>query len=180
MNKESIAKAVFFDRDGVLNKDKHYLFRIADMEWIPGAREALAWLHTHGWKIIVVTNQSGVARGYYTEEDVHRLHDFMASEAEKAGGVIDDFFYCPHLKGAPVKAYDKDCSCRKPAPGMILQAMKKHRLLPAECFLIGDGARDVEAARRAGIQGFLFTSVRLDDFLQACLKQRNMGKEIHG
>ena len=108
MNKESIAKAVFFDRDGVLNKDKHYLFRIADMEWIPGAKEALAWLHTHGWKIIVVTNQSGVARGYYTEEDVHRLHDFMASEAEKAGGAIDDFFYCPHLKGAPVKAYDKD------------------------------------------------------------------------
>ena len=63
---------------------------------------------------------------------------------------------------------------------MILQAMKKHRLLPAECFLMGDGARDVEAARRAGIQGFLFTSGRLDDFLQACLKQRNMGKEIHG
>ena len=117
MNKEDfIAKAVFFDRDGVLNKDKHYLFRIADMEWIPGAREALAWLHTHGWKIIVVTNQSGVARDTIQKKMCTGSMILWFLKQKKQAALLTISSIVRHLKGAPVKAYDKDCSCRKPAP----------------------------------------------------------------
>ena len=94
-------KAVFFDRDGVLNVDKSYLGFIKDFEWMDGAKEALAYLTAEGYAIIVVTNQSGVARGYYTEDDVKVLHDWMCREAAKAGGIITAVYYCPYLEGAP-------------------------------------------------------------------------------
>ncbi len=87
-------KAVFLDRDGVLNVDKHYLYKISDLEWIPGAIEAVVQLSQLGWKIIVVTNQSGIARGYYTEDDVMTLHHYMAMTINNAGGKIDKFIYC--------------------------------------------------------------------------------------
>ena len=100
-------KAVFFDRDGVLNVDKSYLGFIKDFEWMDGAKEALAYLTAEGYAIIVVTNQSGVARGYYTEDDVKTLHDWMCREAAATGGTITAVYYCPYLEGAPIKAYDK-------------------------------------------------------------------------
>ena len=120
-------KAIFFDRDGVLNEDDGYVHSMDRLGWGEGAREAVARLSKEGWLLFVVTNQSGVARGYYTEEDVRLLHEEMNEEFRRYGGEITEFFYCPHLPGAKVARYDKVCSCRKPAPGMILEAMDKVR-----------------------------------------------------
>lgn len=158
------------DRDGVLNRDKAYLYKKEDVEWIEGCREAVAFLNGLGCRVIVVTNQSGVARGYFTEAEVRELHGWMAAEIAQAGGVISAFYYCPHLPGAPVAAYDKECDCRKPKPGMIRQALRDWGVSPEKAFLIGDSPRDVEAAEAAGIRGYLFREGSLLDFVQQILE----------
>ena len=107
--------------------------------------------------MVVVTNQSGVARGYFTEEDVKKLHVWMGEEIKKAGGEITSFYYCPHLPGALLQEYDRECECRKPKPGMVKRALQEQQVLPENAFLIGDSPRDVEAAKRAGVKGYLFT-----------------------
>ena len=162
-------KAIFFDRDGVLNEDDGYVHDMAHLRWVEGAKEAVAHLSQAGWLLFVVTNQSGVARGYYTERDVQKLHQEMNEEFQRMGGTITEFCYCPHLPGAPVKQYDQQCQCRKPAPGMILTMLEKYHISKDRAFLFGDGERDVEAAHRAGIQGFLYTGGNLDTFIQAHL-----------
>ena len=163
-NKER--KAVFLDRDGVLDKDYGYLYEIEKLEWVDGAKEAIAYLTKKGYMIFVVTNQSGIARGFYNHEDVHKLHDYMASELEKAGGKIEKFYYCPHHPKGIVKEYAIVCDCRKPKPGMLLKAMKEYPINREESFLIGDKESDVKAAEAAGIKGYLFTSGNLLDFVQ--------------
>ena len=90
-------KVLFLDRDGVINKDVSYLYKISDLEWVDGAKEALAYAHSKGYDLIVVTNQSGVARGYYKESDVQILHDYMAHELDRSGAPILHFYYCPCL-----------------------------------------------------------------------------------
>ncbi len=167
----SFNKAVFFDRDGVLNKDIGYLYLFDKIEWITGAREAVARLTKAGYLLFVVTNQSGVARGYYEEKDVKKVHILMENEFEKWGGHITEFFYCPHLKGAAVSQYDVDCDCRKPKPGMILTALEKYNVNKRNAVLFGDSSRDIEAAHRAGIQGFLFKEDNLDLFIRKCLPE---------
>lgn len=157
-------KAVLFDRDGVFNKDTGYVHSIEKVEWIPGARELVGRLTREGWLLFVVTNQSGVARGYYTEDAVHELHEKMNLEFAKYGGHITEFFYCPHLKGAPIPQYDKDCDCRKPKPGMVLSALQKYGIKKQNALLIGDSPRDVEAAEAAGIKGYLFNEDNLEAF----------------
>ncbi len=159
-------KAIFFDRDGVLNEDLGYVHNIRDVHWIDGAREAIGRLTREGWLLFVVTNQSGIARGFYTEDDVHVLHTEMNKEFSNYGGKIAEFFYCPHLPGALISKYDKVCDCRKPKPGMILDCMRKYHLKPSNCFLFGDSQRDIEAAENAGIHGFLFKGGNLDDFIK--------------
>ncbi len=159
-------KLALFDRDGVINADKEYLHRIEDVEWIPGVFEIMARLKKEGYTIVVVTNQSGVARGYYSEQDVESLHQWMAEEVRKHGGEISRFYYCPHLPGAPVSAYDKECECRKPKPGMILQALREFNADAAQSFLIGDSQRDIDAAEQAGVRGILFTGGRLDECIE--------------
>ncbi len=165
-------KAVFCDRDGTLNVDVGYLFKAEDLRWQPEALEALAYLKRRGCLVIVVSNQSGVARGYFPIEAVERLHAVMAEAAEAAGGGIDAFYYCPHLEGGAVPAYSVACDCRKPQPGLLLRAMKDFCLQPEECFLIGDGERDVEAARRAGMKGYLYTGGSLLTFVQKIMEDR--------
>ncbi|MEE3397160.1 MAG: HAD family hydrolase, partial [Succiniclasticum sp.] len=150
-------KLCLLDRDGVLNVDKAYLCKTEDVEWVPGSREAIAWLNRQGFQVVVVTNQSGVARGFFTEDVVRKLHDWMAAEVKKTGGEIASFYYCPHLPGAAVGQYDVDCDCRKPKPGMILQALNDFEVKPCNAFLAGDSPRDVEAAEAAGVKGFLYT-----------------------
>lgn len=119
-------KAAFFDRDGVLNVDKSYLYKIEDLEWIDGAEEALAYLTKKGYTVFVVTNQSGIARGYYTVDDMNKLHEFMAQQVAAAGGKIEKFYYCPHLPEGKIAEYAVECDCRKPKPGLILRAFEEY------------------------------------------------------
>ncbi len=160
-------KAVFFDRDGVLNVDTGYLYRIEDFHWIDGAKEALTYLTEKDYLIFVVTNQSGVGRGYYTEADVKRLHLWMCREAKAAGAVITDVYYCPYIEGAKIRQYDKKSYWRKPEPGMILAAAQDYDFDLSRSYMIGDRPRDVECAENAGMRGYLFTGGRLDDFVRS-------------
>ena len=149
-------KAILFDRDGVLNIDSGYVYRYENIRWIDGAREAVARLTEEGWLLFVVTNQSGVARGFY----------------RKYGGNITEFFFCPHLNGAKISHYNMDGDCRKPKPGMILQAINKYGLIKENTFLVGDSRRDIEAAARAGIKGFLFEGDNLNLFLKNIFREK--------
>ena len=164
-------KVLFLDRDGVINKDVSYLYKIADLQWVDGAKEALKLAHDAGYELIVVTNQSGVARGYYKETDVQILHDFMGNELFKAGAPILHFYYCPHHKDGTIKRYAIDCNCRKPKPGMLLQAIKDFDVDVEHSFLIGDSQCDVDAAETAGVKGYLFTESNLLDFMKTILKK---------
>ena len=157
--------AVFFDRDGVLNVDVNYLYKIEDFCWMPGAKEAIKYYNDQGYLVFVVTNQSGVARGYYSEADVHNLHKWMQKELAEAGARIDAFYHCPHHVQGSVAEYRLDCGCRKPAPGLILQAMEEWPVDKKKSFLIGDKPSDVEAAQTAGIKGYLFPGGNLYDFV---------------
>lgn len=159
-------KAAFFDRDGVLNVDKSYLYKIEDLEWIDGAKEALAYLTQQGYTIFVVTNQSGIARGYYSVDDMNKLHDFMAQQVAAAGGKIEKFYYCPHLPEGKIAEYAVECDCRKPKPGLILRAFEEYDIDKDNAFLIGDKPRDVESAEAAGIKGYLFSGGNLLNFVK--------------
>ena len=160
-------KLCLLDRDGVLNVDKAYLHKAEDVEWVPDSLEAIAWLKQQGILVTVVTNQSGVARGYFTEDAVRKLHAWMEDEVKKSGGEIAAFYYCPHLPGAAVKQYDVECECRKPKPGMILHALKDFNIFPENAFLIGDSSRDVEAAESAGVRGYLYTGGSLLEYVKS-------------
>ena len=159
-------KAAFFDRDGVLNVDKSYLYKIEDLEWIDGAKEALVYLTQQGCTIFVVTNQSGIARGYYTVDDMNKLHEFMAQQVAAAGGKIEKFYYCPHLPEGKIAEYAVECDCRKPKPGLILRAFEEYDIDKEAAFLIGDKPRDVESAEAAGIKGYLFSGGNLLNFVK--------------
>lgn len=161
-----VRKAVFFDRDGVLNVDKAYLYKIEELEWVDGAVEAVAYLTRLGYLVFVVTNQSGIARGYYTVAEMEMLHRYMAAEIAAGGGKIEKFYYCPHLPTGTVTEYAVDCDCRKPKPGLILQALQEYAVDMEKSFLIGDKKRDVEAAEAAGIKGYLFKQGDLLDFVK--------------
>mgnify|MGYP002923200528 FL=1 len=159
-------KAVFFDRDGVLNIDKAYFYKIDELEWIEGALEAITYLTQSGYLVFVVTNQSGIARGYYTVAEMEKLHQYMSDTVFNSGGKIEKFYYCPHLPSGSVAEYAVDCECRKPKPGLILQAMAEYDIDQDKSFLIGDKRRDVEAAEAAGIKGYLFEKGNLLDFIK--------------
>lgn len=175
-----MAKAVFFDRDGVLNKDVAYLYKIEELEWVEGALEATTYLAQQGYKLFVVTNQSGIARGYYTVADMERLHEHMQQAIIRAGqkaGVeakIERFYYCPHYPEGSVAEYTCHCSCRKPKPGMLLQAMEDYAIDKKASFLIGDSRRDVEAAEAAGLQGYLFKGGSLLELVQKIVEGKDL------
>lgn len=157
--------ALFFDRDGVLNHDVGYTHRIEEFRWIAGARDAIRMLNDAGWLVFVVTNQAGVARGYYDEEQVRTLHCWMNADLRKIGAHIDDFRYCPHHQAATQEAYRRDCPWRKPAPGMLLDLLERWPVSRSESLLIGDKKSDLEAASSAGIASARFENVNLADFL---------------
>ncbi|WP_225119192.1 HAD family hydrolase [Bradyrhizobium sp. BRP22] len=164
--------AVFFDRDGVLNVDKNYVHRVEDFEWIAGAREAIRLCNDLGYLTFVVTNQAGVARGYYGIEAVHRLHKWMNSELAKIGAHIDDFQYCPYHEDGVVEQWRRASDRRKPAPGMILDCLRDWPVRKEASILIGDKPHDLEAAAAAGIQGYLFEGGDLADFIRPLLQTK--------
>jgi D-glycero-D-manno-heptose 1,7-bisphosphate phosphatase len=161
--------AAFLDRDGVLNVDHGYVHRIEDWQWMPGARQAVKRLNDAGYLVFVVTNQSGIARGYYDEAAMRRLHDWVRSDLATIGAHIDDIRHCPHLPDGSVEAYRRDCACRKPGPGMFLDLLASWPVDKARSFAIGDKKRDVEAAEAAGIRGFLYEGGDLDGFVAGLL-----------
>ena len=140
---------VFIDRDGTLNVEKNYLHKYADWEWIPGSMEMLKLLGDAGFLAIVVTNQAGVARGYYDAAAIEALHARVDEDLAAAGARIDAYYHCPHH---PLHGEQRDCLCRKPAPGMLLQAAKEWDIDMAGSWMIGDKLSDIEAGLAAGVR----------------------------
>tara|TARA_B110000008_G_C16896896_1_gene535105 strand:+ start:607 stop:1134 length:528 start_codon:yes stop_codon:yes gene_type:complete len=137
-------KIIFLDRDGVINKDIGYLHQIEHCEFIGGVFQACRYLILLGYQIVIVTNQSGIGRGLFTQKDFQILTNWMINQFENHGIDILDIFHCPHLP-------DSDCHCRKPKPGMILKAEKKYNINLKESWMIGDSEKDIIAASLAGI-----------------------------
>ena len=155
MSSDGLKKAIFLDRDGTINEEREYLFRAEDMEFIPGAVDAMALLKSAGFVLVVVTNQSGIGRGFYSETDLLQLHDFMQNELKKSFASVDAFYFCPHHPVHGKGDYLQDCSCRKPLPGMILQAATDLGIDLASSWMIGDKQADVEAGFTAGCRPIL-------------------------
>ena len=140
-------KALFLDRDGVINVEKDYLYKIDDFEFIEGIFDLCKYYQDLGYLIIVVTNQSGIARKYYSEEDFLNLTDWMVEKFRMRDIIISKVYYCPHhpdISGS--------CSCRKPNPGMLLEAKKDFNLDLASSVIVGDKERDIEAGLNAGLK----------------------------
>ncbi len=144
-------KAVFLDRDGVINHERHYVHRIEDFEFIAGVPQALRQLQDAGWALVVVTNQSGIARGYYSEADYQRLTAHMRQALRAECVELDAVLHCPHWPEADVPAYRLACDCRKPAPGMLLRAAASLNIDLRASVLVGDRLGDMQAAQAAGI-----------------------------
>ncbi|WP_054741953.1 D-glycero-alpha-D-manno-heptose-1,7-bisphosphate 7-phosphatase [Cellulosilyticum ruminicola] len=147
-------KAVFLDRDGTINVEKNYLYKIEDFEFIQGVPEAIKLLNDAGYLVIVITNQAGIARGYYTEEDMHKLHRYINQELIKYGAHIDAYYFCPHHPVHGIGEYKKDCNCRKPKTGMLEAAIKDFDIDVSKSYMFGDKEWDVEAGERMGVLGF--------------------------
>jgi len=168
--------ALFLDRDGVINVDRHYIFRREDFEWIPGAQDVIRRFNAMGWWVFVVTNQSGIARGFYTEDDMQALHDWMSAELAKAGARIDRIYHCPFHEDGTIERYRRDSYDRKPKPGMLIRAMTDFPVIKERSFLIGDKQADLDAAKAAGVRGFLFTGGDLAQFADWALADMGEGR----
>lgn len=143
-------QAVFLDRDGVINYEKgHYIASASDFEILPFALKHIAKLHSMGIRVIVITNQGGIAKGLYTREILTEIHDYLHHEIRKNGGEITEIFFCPHHHE------QGKCLCRKPGSVLIEKALAKYRLNPDQTLFIGDKPRDMEAAAAAGVRGVL-------------------------
>ncbi len=146
----------FLDRDGVLNVDHGYAYRPHELDWVAGAQQAVRLLNEAGFTVIVVTNQSGIARGMYTESDLHAFHAHMQEGLRAQGAHIDAFYHCPHHPEGTVKGFAIACDCRKPGTGMLEQAAREWPIDLARSFLIGDRDGDMEAAAAFNIPGIRF------------------------
>lgn len=150
-----MSKKVFFlDRDGVINIDHGYIYKPEQFEFIPGVFEACKMINQQGYEIVVVTNQSGIGRGYYTEQDFIALTTWMTDKFSEQGVAILDVYYCPHHATHGINNYLQDCDCRKPKPGMLLNASLEHDIDVNASVIVGDKTSDMEAGKRAGVGTF--------------------------
>ncbi len=147
--------AVFLDRDGTLIEDVGYLDRLDRIALFPWTVDAIRALNRGGFIVVVITNQSGVARGFFTEAFVEETHRHLAAQLAAGGARIDAYYYCPHHPDGTVAAYRRQCECRKPASGLVDRAVRELDLDPARSFVVGDKWLDVELARAAGARGIL-------------------------
>ncbi len=160
--------AVLLDRDGTINQEVGYLHKKEDFQFIPRVPEAIRLLNEAGLLVIVVTNQAGVAKGYYPESAVTELHRYINERLAESGAQIDAFYYCPHHPAAALEQYRVECDCRKPRPGLLYQAQHDFRIDLAASFMIGDKVADVLAGQRANCRSVLVRTghgweQRLDD-----------------
>lgn len=158
-------RALLLDRDGVLNFDHGYVGHRDCWEWMPGAIAAVRRATARGWQVFVVTNQSGVARGYYTEADVAALMGWVGEELRAAGGLLDDWRACPWHPEAPLPQWRADHPWRKPRPGMILDLLARWELSAGRALMVGDAESDMQAAAAAGVRGLRFPGGDLATFL---------------
>jgi len=147
--------AVFLDRDGTIVREVEYLRSPQELRLLPRAGEAIRRLNEAGFAVIVVTNQSGIARGLLTEDDLEEIHTVLRRRLARRGARLEAIYWCPHHPEAPLLEYRRRCRCRKPSPGMLLRAGRELDLDLAQCYAIGDGERDVEAGQRAGCRTVL-------------------------
>lgn len=146
-----MTKPIFLDRDGVITADPpHYAHRIDQLSLIPGSAEAIHLLNKKGFTIIVITNQSGVAKGMYKEEDIHIFNNEMKKKLLEQGAYVDAIYYCPHHPKGIIPEYRKDCDCRKPKPGMLRKAVEEMNLSLDNSYLVGDKWSDIKAGKAVG------------------------------
>jgi D-glycero-D-manno-heptose 1,7-bisphosphate phosphatase len=173
--------AFFLDRDGVINEEVSYLGKPEQLRLIEGAAKAVRRLNLLNLPVVVVTNQAGVARGYFTEEDVVKVHAHLDHLLAQAGARIDLYRYCPHFEESTIEQYRMKCLCRKPQPGMLLEAAEQLGLDPRQSVLVGDRRSDLEAGRAAGCQTILvrtgYGSNHVDEITQSDLAQ--LGTAAH-
>jgi D-glycero-D-manno-heptose 1,7-bisphosphate phosphatase len=153
---DTFRKAAFLDRDGVINVDHGYVSTWESFEFLPGAEEAMQSLHRAGYQIVIISNQSGIGRGFYTEGDLSVLNRSLATHLQHGFDTpITGFYHCPHHPTEAIGSFRAVCDCRKPAPGMILQAVRELNLVLSESLLVGDKTSDILAGQAAGV-GRLF------------------------
>ena len=145
-------KVAFLDRDGVINRDIGYLYEWKKFEYLESVKLALKKLIKENYHLIIVTNQSGIARGYYTEQDFQKLNVAMQEDLKKSGIDLLDVFYCPHYVSGRIKQYAVSCNCRKPKPGLFFQAFEKYNIEIDKSVMFGDQDSDMDASKAAGIQ----------------------------
>ncbi|MBB1293994.1 MULTISPECIES: D-glycero-beta-D-manno-heptose 1,7-bisphosphate 7-phosphatase [Pseudoalteromonas] len=171
----NINKALFLDRDGVVNIDHGYVYESDKFEFVPGVFTACKAFADAGYKLIIVTNQSGIGRGYYSEADFHALTQWMIAQFAAHQVKVTDVYFCPHHPKKALPEYLKECDCRKPAPGMLLQGIADHHINPACSIMVGDKLSDMQAASKAVIgtrvlvrSGQEFDAVAIDSADHVC------------
>lgn len=148
-------KIIFLDRDGTINVEVDYLYKKEDFKFEDNADKAIKIFNDLGYKVIVVTNQSGIARGYYSEEDLKKLHEHIDEELGKIGAKVNAYYYCPHHPEATIDKYKVDCQCRKPNLGMFLEAKKDFNIDFENSIIVGDKVSDLESGVRLGMKTVL-------------------------
>ena len=171
MNSKAKSKAVFLDRDGVINVDRQYVAKIEDFTFRKGIFKLLRYLQEAGYLLIVVTNQSGIGRGYYTREDFEKLTAWKLEQLAKRGIRIEQVCFCPH-------APEWECDCRKPSPKMVLEAAKRHDIDLSASWMVGDKKSDIDAGKNAGVGKTVLISETCEDRLGADYCIRNVGEMI--
>ncbi len=169
IKKKRRVKVAFLDRDGVLNSSQinnGYIGKVRDFKWLPGAKKTLKFLKSNDFKIIIVTNQSGVARAYFSLRDVYKINKYICEEMKKFGVKIDAIYFCPYHINGIVKKYKKISSLRKPNNGMFKLAQKKWNIDKKKSFMIGDQKTDMLFARKSKIKGYLFNEKNLYKFIK--------------
>lgn len=150
-------RAVFLDRDGTIIEDFGYIDEIDRVKFVPSAGKSIKLLNDNGFMVFIITNQAGVARGYFSEETVEKINNYIKESFAQKGALIDAFYYCPHHMEGVVEEYRRDCYCRKPNPGMIEEAARNFSINLEGSFVIGDKNSDIEAGHRAGCKTILLT-----------------------